>query len=112
MTRWTGGLLCGVLLAASGCANGVQGNVGNMAVYPVPTVEAQWIRDGEPIEFEGELWYPMDMVDILLDSEVVPVADYRQVQVFIERIDVRPYHRLYTKFGRNKFRIFTKPRHD
>ncbi len=70
--------------------------------------EAQWIRNGEPIEFEGETWYPKDGIETLLDSEVFLIAKYRQVEIFIDKIDVRPYNRLYTKFDRNKYRYFEK----
>jgi len=79
-------------------------------VYESPTIEAEWIRKGEPIEFESELWYPMDSVENLLDAEVYYLGEYRDVEFFIEKIDVRPYSYLYTKFGRNKFRTFKKRR--
>jgi len=95
------------LLFGAGCANTVaSGNIGNLQSYSIPTVEAQWIRNGEPIDFEGALWYPADGIEVLRDSEVYLVAEYRGLQVFADRIDVRPYDRLYTKFGKNKFRYF------
>jgi hypothetical protein len=84
----------------------VRGNTGNLSVYKIPLQEPEWIRNGEPIEFEGQKWYPQDEVDILLDSEVSLVGEYRGVQVFIERVDVRPYRALYTKFGEHKFRSY------
>ena len=76
--------------------------------FIVPQKEADWIIEGQPIMFEGESLYPQDNVDILLDSEVLLVGEYKNVQLFVEKIDVKPYDRIYTKFGRNKFRIFTK----
>jgi len=76
--------------------------------YPIPASEAQWIRDGDPIEFEGEKWVPQDTIELLKDSEVTLLGEYRGVQFFIENVDVRPYNRLYTKFGRNQFRVFLK----
>src|SRR5437868_1518211 len=79
-----------------------------LAEFRIPQKEADWIIEGKPLEFEGELWYPRDAVDILLDSEVSLLGEYQGVQFFVEKIDVRPYDRLYTKFGRNKFRIFIK----
>ena len=99
-----------VLMAAGagGCAPNLRGNTGQMPVYSVPVQEAPWIRDGNPIEFEGELWYPEDAVDMLLDSEVILKGEYRGVQIFVDKVDVRPFRSLYTKFGRNKFRIFKK----
>ena len=89
-----------------GCAT--TGNVGNLPSYPVSTVEAEWIRNGEPLEFEGETWYPKDTIDVLTDSEVMPMGKYKEVQFYTEKIDVRPFSRLYTKFGPNQFRIFKK----
>ena len=71
-------------------------------------VEAEWIRNGEPIEFEEELWYPADSVEGFLDSEMMLVGTYRNVQFFIDKVDVRPYDRLYTKFSRNQFRFYEK----
>lgn len=70
--------------------------------------EAQWIRDGEPIIFEGENWYPIDIIENLLDEEVVIIETYRDEKVYIEKKEVRPYNRLYTKFGKRKYRLFEK----
>ena len=83
-----------------------------MQTYPVQSTEPVWIRNGEPIEFEGELWYPMDGVETLLDAEVYILGEYRGVQFFVDKVDVRPYDRLYTKFGKNAFRYFEKREHD
>ncbi len=95
------------LLFLAGCSHKA-GNVGNLAAYKTPSGEAQWIRNGEPIQFADELWYPQDGVDILLDGEVYLIGEYKGVQFFVEKIDVQPYNRVYTKFGRNKFRIFER----
>ncbi len=43
-----------------------------------------------------------------MDSEVLLLGEYRNVQFFIDKIDVRPYARLYTKFANNQFRFFKK----
>jgi len=101
-----GGML-GMVLTLISCT-AMQENAGHMAKYGAPSEEIEWIRNGDPIEFEGDLWYPQDAIDILLDSEVYLAGEYRDVQLFTEKTDVRPYDRLYTKFGRNKFRIFRK----
>lgn len=85
-----------------------KGNVGHFQTYNAPSAEAKWIRNGEPIEFEETLWYPADGVENLLDSEVQPVGEYRNIEFFVENVDVRPYDRLYTKFARNQFRYFEK----
>jgi hypothetical protein len=82
------------------------GNVGQMQSYAFDTLEPQWIRNGEPLLFEGEKWYPTDGIENLLDNEVYPVGEYRGVKFFVEKVDIRPYNRLYTKFGKNKFRYF------
>ncbi len=74
--------------------------------YPIQGIEAQWIRDGEPIEYGGKKWCPLDMTENLLDSEVFYLGTYRGVQFFVEKVDVKPYNRLYTKFAKNKFRVF------
>lgn len=76
--------------------------------YAFPETEAEWIRNGEPIEFEGELWFPADGMETLLDSEVYLAGEYKGAEIFIEKLDVRPLNRLYTKFGKNKFRFFEK----
>ena len=88
-------------LAAAGCQT--------VAPRPEAThsnVEPGWIRDGEPIEFEGKSWYPLDVVEDLLDTEVFIVGRYQDVEFFVDRVDVRPYNRLYTRFSRNKYRAF------
>ena len=95
------------LLFVTGCLTQT-GNVGNVQSYASPAIEAKWIRDGEPIEFEGELWYPADGIESLMDSEVYQIGDYKDTQIFIDKLDVRPYERLYTKYGNNQFRYFEK----
>ncbi len=102
-------LCCYVFLTCCfiGCVSTV-GNDGQLQSYSFATVEPQWIRDGEPIEFDQELWYPADDTENLTDNEVTLLTEHRGVQVFIDEKDVKPYHRLYTKFGKNKFRYFEK----
>ena len=78
----------------------------NSRVYPPPAIEAQWIRDGQPLEFEGQLWYPTDFVETFLDDEVYLLGEYSGVQFFVVKTDVRPYERLYTKFNKYQFRAF------
>lgn len=95
------------LVWQTGCAQS-PGNVGNLQSYPVAPVEAPWIRDGESVEFEGELWYPADGTEGFLDTEVYFLGEYRGVPFFADKVDVRPFERLYTKFGKNRFRYFEK----
>ncbi|MBP9854426.1 MAG: hypothetical protein KBD53_06135 [Candidatus Omnitrophica bacterium] len=93
-----------LIVFSVGCA-ARSGNKGNVQQY-VANMEAEWIRNGEPIVFENESWYPVDGIESLIDTEVMPVVEYKGVTVFIDKVDVRPYNRLYTKFGINKYRYF------
>lgn len=99
--------VCLFLAALAGCSS-VDGNTGNMPMYGIADEEALWIRNGEPLLYEDEPWFPQDRVDVLMDSEVSLLGVYRDVQFFSTKTDVRPYNRLYTKFGKNQFRIFKK----
>lgn len=76
--------------------------------FAYPDLEPQWIRSGEPIEFEGQLWHPVDDIEVLTDDEVLAVAEFREIKIFVEKVDVAPYARIYTKFGENKFRYYLK----
>ena len=79
-----------------------------LKVFHSAPVEAEWIRNGEPLIFEGGKWYPADAIENLLDSEVYQIGEYNGVEIFVEMTDVRPFERLYTKFAKNKFRFFEK----
>ena len=74
----------------------------------VLSLEAAWIRNGEPIVFEGASWYPQDDIENLFDTELYVVGEYQGVEYYVEKMDVRPYNRLYTKFGKNRYRLFEK----
>jgi len=50
----------------------------------------------------------MDNIEILLDKEMIILEEYRGIQFFVDRTDVRPLNRLYTKFSENKFRTYQK----
>ena len=98
---------CFVLtVGLSGCAGGSVSNGGQLESYRVPSQETEWIINGDPIEYDGKLWYPQDGIANLYDSEVYLIGEYRGVQFFVERIDVKPYNRIYTKFSRNQYRYF------
>ena len=103
---WVGLMVCSLLVLGAGCV-GQTSNGGQLSLYNFPSIEASWIRNGEPILFEGKLWYPTDNVENLQDSEVFLMGEYQDVQVFIEKTDVKPYDRLYTKFANSQFRSFT-----
>lgn len=107
-------LLIGCLIGAVsifGCSTN-RSYAKNDIRYSFPETEPQWIRDGEPIIFENESWYPKDDIDVLLDHEVYLLGEYKGVQFFIDKADIRPFHRLYTKFAENKFRAYKKNRND
>ncbi|MEI7998451.1 MAG: hypothetical protein WCH62_02975 [Candidatus Omnitrophota bacterium] len=106
-----GGLLASCFLLIS-CAHTSTTNEGHIQSYPEPVIEAGWIRDGQPIEYDGQKWYPVNDVEVLLDSEVYQITEYKGVQIFVDKVDTKPYHRLYTKFARNKFRYFEKRTYD
>ncbi|MFT5387351.1 MAG: hypothetical protein ACI9F2_000876 [Lysobacterales bacterium] len=76
--------------------------------FIVKDLEPEWIRNGEAIEFEGEMWHPQDGIEGFKDSEMYYLGEYRNTQIFIDKVDVRPYNRIYTKFSTNKFRYFKK----
>lgn len=97
-------LLCLVLVSAISCQTTSTKSRQDIQ-YSKPT-EAAWIINGEPIEFEGQKWYPQDGIEVLTDEEVYLLGTYRDVMFFAEKIDVRPYERLYTKFSTNKYRYF------
>ena len=106
------GLWLVLIVFLGGCASLNSGNDGQVQTYPAPAIEAEWIRNGEPIEFEGRKWYPVNDYEVLQDSEVYQVGEYRGVQVFVEKIATKPYARIYTKFEKNKFRYFERRDND
>jgi hypothetical protein len=107
-----GGLWFLALGLECGCVHMSMDNAGQVQSYPVAAVEAGWIRNGEPIEFDTHKWYPVNDYEILQDSEVYQVGEHKGVQVFVEKIAIKPYGRIYTKFDKNKFRYFERRGHD
>ena len=101
---WFSGLIL-ILLSFAGCVSST-GNDGQLQSFAFNAVEPQWIRDGEPIEYNGQKWYPADGTENFLDSEIPALMEFRGTQVFIDKMDVKPYNRLYTKFSKNQFRYF------
>lgn len=95
-----------LIVGSSGCVSSSGSNGGQLESFSFMLPEAEWIRNGDPIEYDGKLWYPQDETENLIDSEVYLLGEYRGVQFFIEKIDVKPYDRIYTKFSRNRFRYF------
>ncbi len=96
----------------SGCTHVTSGNDGQMQSYPVPVVEAGWIRNGEPLEYQGQKWYAVDDVENLTDVEVYQIGEYKETPIFVEKVDTKPYNRIYTKFAKGKFRYFERQAND
>src|SRR3989338_11651950 len=84
------------LSSMTACTVSKKGNEGQVQSFDLPAKEATWIHNGEPIEFEGEKWYPQDGTETFLDSEMILLDTYRGVPFFADKVDVRPFHRLYT----------------
>lgn len=97
-----------VAVTACGCGHSRSGPDGQLQSYPTPLIEAGWIRNGEPIVYEGQPWFPVRDIEILQDSEVYQVGEFKDVQIFVEKTDIKPYRRVYTKFAKNKYRYFQR----
>ena len=94
---------------AAGCVNGRMGNNnGQLQRYSYPVIEAEWIRNGEPIEYGGQRWFPVDDIETLMDPEVAQIGEYKGTQIFVDKIDTKPYDRIYTKFAKDKFRYYER----
>ena len=99
----------GFILLIAGCAStNSSNNVGQLESYTAPVIEAAWIRNGEPIVFDKHQWFPVDDVESMRDTELYQITEYKGVQVFVDKVDVKPYDRLYTKFAKGKFRFFER----
>ena len=105
-------LTCIVAGFLGGCSSMNSGNSGQVQSYPVPAIEAGWIRDGDPIEYDGYKWFPVNDYEVLQDPEVYQIGEYKGVQIFVEKVAVKPYERIYTKFDKNKFRYFERRAND
>lgn len=106
------GIVLGLMLVSFSCAHVEDGNNGQMQSYPFPVIEAGWIRNGEPLVYEGDKWYAVRDVEYMMDSEVYQIGEYKDVQIFVDKLDVKPYQRIYTKFAKNKFRYFERQKND
>lgn len=102
-----------ILMCCLGCAHlGGDNNAGQIESYPAPAIEAAWIRNGEPIIYDGKQWFPVKDVEPLMDTEVYQIGEYKDVQIFVDKVDIKPYSRIYTKFARNKYRYFEQGKND
>jgi len=101
-----------LMIGIGGCTSVNSGNDGQLQSYPAPAIEAGWIRNGEPILYDGYKWYPVNDYEVMDDSEVYQITEFKGVQVFVAKIDTKPYDRIYTKFDKNKFRYFERRDND
>ena len=105
----TWGLWFALAGSLGGCTSITSGNNdGQLQSYSAPAIESEWIRNGDPIEFDGYKWYPVNDFEVLQDSEVFQVEEFKGVQIFVEKIATKPYDRIYTKFDKNKFRYYER----
>lgn len=74
--------------------------------------EADWIKEGRPLINKNNKWYPTEYIENHLDSEMEYVGEFQQVSFYVERRQIKPYNRIYTKFEYHKYRRFTKKNHD
>ncbi|MBF0388271.1 MAG: hypothetical protein HQL20_10565 [Candidatus Omnitrophica bacterium] len=94
-----------LLCAGAGCA-GSSRALDNGVNSGAPLTEPDWIRNGEAIELENNIWFPTREVERFMDGEMFRIGNYRGVEVFIERTDIRPFARLYTRFDQGRYRAF------
>ena len=99
-------LLVSLVLTGGSCGHLSSGNSGQLQSYPAPLIEPAWIRNGEPVLYDGKEWFPVRDVESLTDSEVYQIGEYKDTQLFVEKTDIKPYSRIYTKFAKGKFRYF------
>lgn len=95
-------LLAGGLVLLGGCS--ASKTVNSSALRGGMGIEPEWVRNGEPVHFEGEDWYPTDDVENLFDSEVYRAGEYRSTVIYLEKVDVRPFARVYLYFGPDRYR--------
>lgn len=80
----------------------------NVMTVAAPLDEPSWIRDGEPIVYDNLKWYPTREIERFMDNEVYQVGEYRSVVFFLDKADVKPFERLYTRFAKGRYRAFER----
>jgi hypothetical protein len=86
----------------SGCTSTSGGNYGRDYALR----EADWIKEGKPIIFDSRTWNPTEYIENHLDSEMDYVGEFQKVPFYVERRQIKPYNRIYTKFDYHKYRLF------
>ncbi len=98
-------LLVVCAVAVAGCSLPKRGDEIPVMIAAQLT-EPEWIRNGEPVVVEAEEWYPTDEVENFLPAEVYEAGVFRDVPFYVEKTDIRPFERLYTRFAPNRYRAF------
>lgn len=91
-----------LVFMAVGCAGGQA--VGRRADYAIK--EADWVREGKPVIYENKNWYPSEYIENHLDNEMERIGEFQEVPFYVERRQIKPFNRLYTKFDYHKYRLF------
>lgn len=89
-------------VALSGC---IAGSAGRRNIdYAIK--EAGWIKEGKPIIHDDKSWYATEYIENHLDNEMEYVGEFQSVPFYVERRQIKPYNRIYTKFDYHKYRVF------
>ncbi|MEW6008659.1 MAG: hypothetical protein AB1629_03400 [Candidatus Omnitrophota bacterium] len=68
--------------------------------------EAEWIKDGKPLIYDNKSWYATEFIENHLDNEMEYVGEFQNAPFYVERRQIKPYNRIYTKFDYHKYRLF------
>lgn len=91
-----------LILSFAGCAASQSGSFSR----EYKSKEAGWIKEGKPIIFEARSWYPTEYIENHIDSEMDYVDQFQNVPFYVERRQIKPFDRIYTKFDYHKYRLF------
>lgn len=95
-------ILALLVLGAAGCATNQSGAFNK----DFSTREAGWVKEGKPIIFGSSSWYPTEYIENHLDAEMEYVDQFQNVPFYVERRQIKPFDRIYTKFDYHKYRLF------
>jgi hypothetical protein len=94
-----------LIFSLAGCAAGYLNKP-----HDYTTKEADWIRNGQPITYDNKKWYPTEYIENHLDVEMEYAGEFQKVPFYVERRQIKPFNRIYTKFDYHKYRLFTERR--
>ncbi len=95
-------MLALLIFGFAGCAANQSGALNK----DFTTREAGWVKEGKPIIFESRSWYPTEYIENHVDSEMDYVDQFQNVPFYVERRQIKPFDRIYTKFDYHKYRLF------